>query len=300
MRFVSLSKSRRLRFSKPATMCHSDGNTKQGYSSLLDRQHCQLLLAPRHYRTRQIAISPALVNVIVPAIGSISEIEKSCIRCRHILAMAGSLSLSSVVCKAGTGSSTVKDLLADPRRFVSRIRRDGLYLRGVLDQVSEKRVKCSAVVDVARCHLRLHPRLSQMVCASYHASPSMSSPGCPYDNATVENFLGALKTECLYRPASPHAPRWNSPLPSTSIFIILNVSRSKTALPRLKFGTGLCKTCSFQCQDFSFPVRTLENIPEFTVAVFLSKLIFEGLVIWNPGFPDIRRRIWISGPRFCR
>ena len=82
-------------------MCHSDGNTKQGYSSLLDRQHCQLLLAPRHYRTRQIAISPALVNVIVPAIGSISEIEKPCIRRRHILAMAGSLSLSSVVCRAG-------------------------------------------------------------------------------------------------------------------------------------------------------------------------------------------------------
>ena len=256
-------------------MCHSDGNTKQGYSSLLDRQHCQLLLAPRHYRTRQIAISPALVNVIVPAIGSISEIEKPCIRRRHILAMAA-------------------------RRFVSRIRRDGLYLRGVLDQVSEKRVKCSAVVDVARCHLRLHPRLSQMVCASYHVSPPMSSPGCPYDNAAAENFLGTLKTECLYRPTSPHAPRWNSPLPSTSIFIILNVSRSKTALPRLKFGTGLCKTCSFQCQDFSFPGRTLGNIPEFTVAVFLSKLIFEGFVIWNPGFPDIRRRIWISGPRFCR
>lgn len=178
----------------------------------------------------RLQFSPALVNVIVPAIGSIFEIEKPCIRRRHILAMAGSLSLSSVVCKAGTGSSTVKDLLADPRRFVSRIRRDGLYLRGVLDQVSEKRVKCSAVVDVARCHLRLHPRLSQMVCASYHVSPPMSSPGCPYDNAAAENFLGTLKTECLYRPASPRAPRWNSSLSSTSISIILNVSRPKNGL----------------------------------------------------------------------
>ncbi|WP_407932293.1 integrase core domain-containing protein [Caproiciproducens galactitolivorans] len=27
----------------------------------------------------------------------------------------------------------------------------------------------------------------------------MSSPGCPYDNAAMENFFGALKTECLYR-----------------------------------------------------------------------------------------------------
>ena len=27
----------------------------------------------------------------------------------------------------------------------------------------------------------------------------MSSPGCPYDNAAMENFFGMLKTECLYR-----------------------------------------------------------------------------------------------------
>lgn len=33
----------------------------------------------------------------------------------------------------------------------------------------------------------------------YHFQPSMSSPGCPYDNASMENFFGTLKTECLYR-----------------------------------------------------------------------------------------------------
>ena len=33
----------------------------------------------------------------------------------------------------------------------------------------------------------------------YHISPSMSSPGCPYDNAAMENFFGTLKTECLHR-----------------------------------------------------------------------------------------------------
>ena len=27
----------------------------------------------------------------------------------------------------------------------------------------------------------------------------MSSPGCPYDNAAMENFFGTLKTERLYR-----------------------------------------------------------------------------------------------------
>ena len=34
---------------------------------------------------------------------------------------------------------------------------------------------------------------------AYHVSPSMSIPGCPYDNAAMENFFGTLKTECLYR-----------------------------------------------------------------------------------------------------
>lgn len=33
----------------------------------------------------------------------------------------------------------------------------------------------------------------------YHIRPSMSNPGCPYDNAAMENFFGTLKTECLYR-----------------------------------------------------------------------------------------------------
>ena len=33
----------------------------------------------------------------------------------------------------------------------------------------------------------------------YHFQPSMSSPGCPYDNAAMENFFGTLKTEFLYR-----------------------------------------------------------------------------------------------------
>ena len=71
---------------------------------------------------------------------------------------------------------------------------------------------------------------------AYHVLPSMSSPGCPCDNAAMENFFGTLKTECLYRAASPRAPRWNSSLPSTSISTILSVSRSKTVLPRLNFG----------------------------------------------------------------
>lgn len=34
---------------------------------------------------------------------------------------------------------------------------------------------------------------------TFRVPSSMSSPGCPYDNAAMENFFGTLKTECLYR-----------------------------------------------------------------------------------------------------
>lgn len=34
---------------------------------------------------------------------------------------------------------------------------------------------------------------------AYHFTPSMSKRGCPYDNASMENFFGTLKAECLNR-----------------------------------------------------------------------------------------------------
>ena len=33
----------------------------------------------------------------------------------------------------------------------------------------------------------------------YHIQPLIFSPGCPYDNAAMENFFGTLRTESLYR-----------------------------------------------------------------------------------------------------
>jgi len=69
----------------------------------------------------------------------------------------------------------------------------------------------------------------------YPVSPSMSSPGCPYDNAAMENFFCTLKTECLYR--AHFATRAAVEQISTSISAILSVFRSKTASPRLKSGT---------------------------------------------------------------
>ena len=33
----------------------------------------------------------------------------------------------------------------------------------------------------------------------YHFQASMSSKGCPYDNSSMENFFGTLKSECLNR-----------------------------------------------------------------------------------------------------
>jgi len=34
--------------------------------------------------------------------------------------------------------------------------------------------------------------------------PSMSKPGCPYDNSCVESFFASLKKECIYRKEYMH------------------------------------------------------------------------------------------------
>ena len=34
---------------------------------------------------------------------------------------------------------------------------------------------------------------------AHHFTPSMSKRGCPYDNASMENFFGTLKAACLNR-----------------------------------------------------------------------------------------------------
>ena len=57
----------------------------------------------------------------------------------------------------------------------------------------------------------------------YHFSPSMYSPGCPYDHAAMENFFGTLKCECLYRAHFLLNPKLNSWLRDTSISTTTNV-----------------------------------------------------------------------------
>ena len=34
---------------------------------------------------------------------------------------------------------------------------------------------------------------------AYHFTPSMSKRGCPYDKASMKNFFGTLKAECVNR-----------------------------------------------------------------------------------------------------
>ena len=68
----------------------------------------------------------------------------------------------------------------------------------------------------------------------------MSNPGCPYDNAAMENFFGTLKTECLYRtcfttrteveqPVTEHADFYNFERISLKNGLTPVEFRSKTA-----------------------------------------------------------------------
>ena len=177
----------------------------------------------------RLQFSPALVNVIVPAIGSISEIEKPCIRRRHILAMAGSLSLSSVVCRAGHALPLSKICL---------------QIHGVLYPASVVTACTFGEYSIRHLKNASNAALSWMLpsvtsasiraCRKWYAPRTTFRRRCPaLDVLTTTRrwkLLGHLKTECLYRPASPRAPRWNSSLSSTSISIILNVSRPKNGL----------------------------------------------------------------------
>ena len=62
-------------------------------------------------------------------------------------------------------------------------------------KTNRKKVNLKAILRI----MRKPDLLSQIRRRQYRCTPSMSRPGCPYDNAVMENFFGTLKTECLYR-----------------------------------------------------------------------------------------------------
>ena len=85
---------------------------------------------------------------------------------------------------------------------------------------------------------------------AYHVSPSMSSPGCPYDNAAMENFFGTLKTECLYR--THFTTRTEVEQPVTEYVDFYNFERIslKNGLTPVNFGARPCKLSLFYDRAF--------------------------------------------------
>ena len=62
-------------------------------------------------------------------------------------------------------------------------------------------IKVALQKEAVTVELQLHSDQGfQYTSAGYHSiTPSMSRRGNCYDNATIENFFGILKTECIYR-----------------------------------------------------------------------------------------------------
>ena len=83
-----------------------------------------------------------------------------------------------------------------------------------------------------------------------HFALSMSSHGCPYDNAVIEDFFCALKTECLYRFHFSFVKELFQLIAEYIHFNNLSVFRSKTALPLLKSGARPRKLFSFYFRFF--------------------------------------------------
>ena len=101
----------------------------------------------------------------------------------------------------------------------------------IREALNEKRSLVDLHSTVTR-GLNTHRKHTSDLMQAYHVSPSMSSPGCPYDNAAMENFFGALKTECLYRAHFSTRTEVSNSSPNTSISTISSVFLSKTVLPR--------------------------------------------------------------------
>ena len=67
----------------------------------------------------------------------------------------------------------------------------------------------------------------------------MPSPGCPYDNAVMENFFGTLKTECLFILKPNTQVDVETSVAQYVYFYNFECTNLKTALLLLKSGARL-------------------------------------------------------------
>lgn len=78
----------------------------------------------------------------------------------------------------------------------------------------------------------------------------MSGPGCPYDNAAMENLFGTLKTECLYQVKFTCREEVEQAVAEYVQFYKYERINLKTALLRPKFGARPPNPMIFCDRDF--------------------------------------------------
>lgn len=98
-----------------------------------------------------------------------------------------------------------------------------------------------------------------------HVSPSMSSPGCPYDNAAMENFFGTLKTECLYRARFSSRAEVEQLVAEYIHFYIFERISLKNGLTPLKMVLVFNRF-------FSFSVCSLGSSPKSGGAIYFRRI----------------------------
>lgn len=106
----------------------------------------------------------------------------------------------------------------------------------------------------------------------YHFQPSMSNPGCPYDNAAMENFFGTLKSECLYRAHDTTHPEVKERIAQYIPFsnfegislkngLTPHESRSKAAQYRVMLRHLLFVSVQTGTVHFSLPLNAVPSTP---------------------------------------
>lgn len=85
-----------------------------------------------------------------------------------------------------------------------------------------------------------------------HFTPSTSKRGCPYDNASMENFFGTLNADCLNRRKFASRKELQDVVHSMSSFTTANVSSEKAALLHMRYGIRPYSLQSFYNRLFVF------------------------------------------------
>ena len=136
----------------------------------------------------------------------------------------------------------------------------------------------------------LFNRCSRKILWSILIRPSMSSKSCPYDNSSMVNFFGTLKSECLNRMKFTDTIQLEKAVEEYVHFNSYERSTMKNGLTPFEYGAKPRNLEFFYDRRF-FLVYLLGNSPSFGAAIFCcckTRFGSSGRQAFSPGAEPVR------------